>query len=607
MKTSPYSRTLALFSRADKAKFAAMMVIQVLLGVLDLLGVGVLGILGALSINGLQSNQTNQTNQMVTDVLRMLNVEKLQFQNQVAVLALIASLLLICRTFLSIFLNRKVLYFLSRRGALISSQLIGKLLSQNLTQIQGKQSQESLYAVTYGVTSLTLGLLGTTATLFADASLLLILFFGLFVVDSVLALSTLTFFGLVGFWMYIIMHKRSQDLAELEVKFSIVSNQRILEVLGAFRETIVRNRRAYYSGEIGKTRLSHADTMAELAFMPLISKYVIESALIIGGLGICALQFTLLDAEQAIGTLAVFLAAGTRIAPAVLRLQQSGIQIKRAIGSSKTTLDLIGELKDIPILDEPSPEIDFLYEGFIPEISLNQVSFTFPGSRDEVISNVDLTIEAGEVVAIVGASGAGKTTLVDLMLGVLKPDRGSVMISKVPVSEAVKKWAGAISYVPQDVLIVNGTIESNVKLGYPISLGAKGLVDECLEISQLGDLVRSLPNKTLAEVGDKGTSLSGGQRQRLGIARALFTKPRLLVMDEATSALDGETEANLSLAINSLKGRVTLVLIAHRLSTVRSADKVVYIEGGKILSVGTFDQVRLDCEGFNRQASQMGL
>jgi ABC-type multidrug transport system fused ATPase/permease subunit len=604
MKTSPYSRTLALLSGADKTKFATMMVIQVLLGVLDLLGVGILGILGALSINGLQSNQTSQT---ITDILRILNIEKLQFQNQVAVLALIASLLLICRTFLSIYLNKKVLYFLSRRGALISSQLIGKLLSQNLTQIQGKQSQESLYAVTNGVTYLTLGLLGTTATLFADASLLLILFLGLFVIDPILALSTLTFFGFVGFWMYILMHKKSQDLGEQEAKFSIISNQRILEVLGAFRETIVRNRRAYYSEEIGKTRLSHADTMAELAFMPLISKYVIESALIIGGLGICAIQFTLLDAEQAVGTLAVFLAAGTRIAPAVLRLQQSGIQIKRAIGSSKTTLDLIDELKDIPILDEPSSEIDFLYEGFIPEISLNQVSFTFPGSKDEVISNVDLTIEAGEVVAIVGPSGAGKTTLVDLMLGVLKPNRGSVMISKLPVTEAVKKWAGAISYVPQDVLIVNGTIESNVKLGYPNSLGKKEILDECLEISQLTDLVQSLPKKTLAEVGDKGTSLSGGQRQRLGIARALFTKPRLLVLDEATSALDGETEASLSLAINSLRGRVTLIIIAHRLSTVRSADKVVYIEGGKILSVGTFDQVRLDCEGFNRQASQMGL
>jgi ABC-type multidrug transport system fused ATPase/permease subunit len=604
MKTSPYSRTLALLSGADKAKLATMMVIQIFLGVLDLLGVGILGILGALSINGIQSNQTSQS---ITDALRILNIETLLFQDQVAILALLASLLLICRTLLSIYLNRKVLYFLSRRGALISSQLIGKLLSQSLTQIQGKQSQESLYAVTNGVTYLTLGLLGTTATLFADASLLLILFLGLFVIDSILALSTLTFFGFVGFWLYIIMHKKSQHLGEEEAKFSIISNQRILEVLGAFRETIVRNRRAYYSEEIGKTRLSYADTMAELAFMPLVSKYVIESALIIGGLGISAIQFTLLDAEQAVGTLAVFLAAGTRIAPAVLRLQQSGIQIKRSIGTSKTTLDLIDELKDIPILDEPSPEIDFLYEGFIPEISLNHVSFTFPGSRDEVISNVDLTIEAGEVVAIVGASGAGKTTLVDLMLGVLKPSRGSVMISKLPVTEAVKKWAGAISYVPQDVLIVNGTIESNVKLGYPISLGGKGILDECLEISQLGELVQSLPNKTLAEVGDKGTSLSGGQRQRLGIARALFTKPRLLVLDEATSALDGETEANLSLAINSLRGRVTLILIAHRLSTVRSADKVVYIEGGKILSVGTFDQVRLDCEGFDRQASQMGL
>jgi ABC-type multidrug transport system fused ATPase/permease subunit len=457
------------------------------------------------------------------------------------------------------------------------------------------------------VSYLTLGLLGTTATLFADASLLLIMFLGLLIIDSILALSTLIFFGLVGLWMYLIMHKKSQDLGEQEAKFAIVSNQKILEVLGAFRETVVRNRRAYYSEEIGKARLSHADTLAELAFMPLVSKYVIESSVIIGALGISAVQFILQDAGQAVGTLAVFLAAGTRIAPAVLRLQQSGIQIRRAIGGSKKTLDLIDELKEIPNLDESFSNVDFLYEGFTPEISLDQVSFSFPGSMQETISHVDLNIQAGEVVAIVGPSGAGKTTLVDLILGVLKPDKGKIMVSKLPISEAVKKWSGAISYVPQDVLIVNGTIESNVKLGYPISAGDKNLLEECLEISQLGEFVRSLPMKTQTNVGDKGTSLSGGQRQRLGIARALFTKPRLLVLDEATSALDGETEANLSSAIDSLRGNVTLILIAHRLSTVRSADKVVYIEKGKILSVGTFDQVRLDCESFNMQASQMGL
>lgn len=604
MKISPYSRTLALLTKADKVKFAAVMVIQILLGVLDLIGVGVLGILGALSISGIQSRPTSQG---IMDVLSAIRIENLQFQEQITVLALIASLILVGRTLLSIYLNKKVLYFLSRRGALISSQLIGKLLSQSLTQIQSKQSQESLYAVTNGVSYLTLGLLGTTATLFADASLLLIMFLGLLIIDSILALSTLIFFGLVGLWMYLIMHKKSQDLGEQEAKFAIVSNQKILEVLGAFRETVVRNRRAFYSEEIGKARLSHADTLAELAFMPLVSKYVIESSVIIGALGISAVQFILQDAGQAVGTLAVFLAAGTRIAPAVLRLQQSGIQIRRAIGGSKKTLDLIDELKEIPNLDESFSNVDFLYEGFIPEISLDQVSFSFPGSKQETISHVDLNIEAGEVVAIVGPSGAGKTTLVDLILGVLKPDKGTVTVSKLPISEAVKKWSGAISYVPQDVLIVNGTIESNVKLGYPISAGNENLLEECLEISQLGEFVRSLPMKTQTNVGDKGTSLSGGQRQRLGIARALFTKPRLLVLDEATSALDGETEANLSSAIDSLRGNVTLILIAHRLSTVRSADKVVYIENGKILSVGTFDQVRLDCEGFNRQAAQMGL
>ena len=189
----------------------------------------------------------------------------------------------------------------------------------------------------------------------------------------------------------------------------------------------------------------------------------------------------------------------------------------------------------------------------------------------------------------------------------LEPDSGYISISGMAASDVAKKWPGALSYVPQDVMISNGSIVSNVKLGFPPDAGTDQMVQDALDAAQLSDFINSLPEGWLSKVGDRGTALSGGQRQRLGIARALFTKPKLLVLDEATSALDGETEANISTAIKSLKGEVTVILIAHRLSTIREADQVVYLENGKIISVGTFDEVRSAVPNFDHQASLMGL
>jgi ABC-type multidrug transport system fused ATPase/permease subunit len=523
------------------------------------------------------------------------------------VLAVAATLILVSRTVISIILTKKVLFFLSRRGAVISSNLIKKMLSQSILSIQGKTTFENLYSLTVGVSNITIGILGTASTLVADLSLLLIMAVGLFVVDSVMAISTIAFFSLIGFGLYKFMHQKARNLGELESLLNIQSNEKITEVLSSYRESVVRNRRDYYSREIGALRLELSNTLGELAFMPNISKYIIESAVVVGALAISATQFIMQDAGHAVATLAVFLAAGTRIAPAVLRVQQGAIQIRRSIGAATTALDLIDELKDLPEVESGSDELDVSHFGFNPSVSLKSVSFCYPDSIEPAIAGASLEISSGSVVAIVGPSGAGKTTLIDLILGVLEPDSGQILISGMAASEVAKKWPGALSYVPQDVMISNGTFLSNVKLGFPADAGTHDLVEEAIETAQLKEFIDGLPEGLESKVGDRGTSLSGGQRQRLGIARALFTKPKLLVLDEATSALDGETEANISAAIGALKGEVTVILIAHRLSTVRGADKVVYLEAGKIIAAGTFDEVRNLVPNFDRQASLMGL
>jgi ABC-type multidrug transport system fused ATPase/permease subunit len=580
------------------------MALQVALGCLDLLGVAAIGVLGALSVTGVQSLQPGNR---VGKVLETLGLENLTFQGQVAILGLAAAGILITRTILSIIVTRKVFYFLSRRGAMISSDLVSRLLSQSLLQIQMRSGQETLYALTSGVNSIMLGVLGTATTLVADGSLLVIMLIGLFIVDPTIALTTLLFFGSMGLVLYRIMNIKAHKLGYLKSELEIASNEKIIEVLDSYRESVVRNRRNFYSREIGKLRLKLANVLAELQFMPNISKYVIESGIVIGAVLIAGVQFAFQDARHAVATLSVFLASGTRIAPAIMRLQQSLVQIKSGIGSAMPTLVLIESLKNVPLVQTTKDDLEIFHKGFRSEVILKDISLTYPAKETNALTSVSFQVSAGKAVAIVGPSGAGKTSLVDVLLGVLPPTSGSVTISGKNPLDAISTWPGAVSYVPQDVTISNGTFRENVGLGYPKEVISDDLVWAALEIAQLAEFVRALPSGLDTQVGERGTKISGGQRQRLGIARAMFTQPKLLVLDEATSALDGQTEADISEAIQGLKGSVTVVMIAHRLSTVRNADQVIYMDGGKLVSQGTFEEVRSEVPDFDQQAKLMGL
>ena len=604
---SYFKRAYNLLEYRDKNRVKAISLVQVLLGVLDLLGVLFIGLLGALSISGVQSREPGTR---VFTVLRFLNLENFSFQTQTAFLGGIAVMFLIVKTILSVLLTRRSLFFLSLKSAQISSKLIRDLLGRDIQEIRKRGVQDILYSCTAGVYGITVGILSTGVSLFADISSIVLIIIALLAFDPTMALLTCLLFSTIAIIIFKVQQERARFLgAELGI-MAVKSEEMISEALSAYRELVVHDRQNYYIENIKEQRLNLAGTQAEMSFMPQVSKYVIESSVLLGGIAISAIQFLRLDANHAFATLAMFLAAGSRIAPAVMRLQQNLVYMRNSIGIAELTFDLIEEMYSHELLEAASDEEILSSESigdFNAGVEMQKVSFRFKDATEDLLSEVDIRVKPGQVVALVGPSGSGKSTLVDLMLGILKPTSGRVLLSGVTPLLAIKKWPGKISYVPQEVLISKTSLLQNVALGFPASEVNRDQVLKALRTAKLEELIdESNPNLS-QPIQERGSNLSGGQRQRIGIARALYTNPGLLILDEATSALDVTTESEISDALQDLKGKVTVILVAHRLSTVRTADLVIYVENGTIITRGTFEEVRAAVPQFDRQAGLLGL
>ena len=577
---------------------------QASLGFLDLIGVVLIGIIGSLTVSGIQSGAPGDR---VSNTLEFIGISEFKFQNQVAILGSLACFLLISRTILSVIITRKALRFLSRKGAEISSVLTHKLLAQPLLDIQTSSRQESLYAVTRGAQVITLNVISNWLIVASDLSLLIIMAVGLIYINASSAIATIVFFGLLSFAIYKLSNSRAHKLGIKTSSIAIEINNSILESLNSYREIFVGNRRDFYVQKVTKKNQELSKYLSDEQFLPNISKYIIESGVILGAVLISAAQFILQDANRAAATLAIFLAAGTRIAPAVMRIQQSLIIARTGAGATEITFNFLEKIKIDKNLELSLPIPEFEHDGFIGEILLSNVCHTYIGNSRPALQEISLKIEPGQSVALVGPSGAGKSTLADVLLGVIKPEIGSIKISGLDPEECFSRWPGAISYVPQEVAISNSTIKENIALGFSSEFINETKCWQALDIAQLKQFVEGLPDGLNTLVGENGAKLSGGQKQRLGIARAMFTCPKVLVLDEATSSLDGETESEFANSILQLRNSVTLVTIAHRLSTVIEADSVIYLEQGQIIYKGTFSEVRKSVPNFEKQAKLMGL
>ena len=333
---------LAVLPRNSRPKIIVVAGVQILTGFLDLLAVAAIGILGALAVNGIQSKGPGDKVSMALDFIR---VSDFSFQQQVAILGVVAALLMVGRTLAAVFLTRKTLFFLSRQTAIVSEDIVLRLFAQPYLFHQKRTSQESLYGVTHGVSSILLGVVGALVGILADTASLLVLTVGLFVLNPSLAIGTIILFGSLGLIMYKVLHQKALRIGQDFSELSIVSNEKFLQVLNSYREVYVKNKAYKFATEISESRYKLSSAQAELQFMPSISKYIFETAVVLGALALCGIQFAIADASHAVATLAVFLAAGTRIAPAVLRIQQGSISMRSGLGGAESALEIIRDLK----------------------------------------------------------------------------------------------------------------------------------------------------------------------------------------------------------------------------------------------------------------------
>ena len=597
-------KVLLLLGKKDRFRLFLVLIVNTMLAFLDLIGVALIGVVSSILIRGLQAQQAGD---QVSRFLEILNLDGLPQRTLLILLGSCAIFFFILKTILSVYFLRRVLRYLSIRNAQISSSLVSRMLNRPVDKLFSKSIQHQIYSVTYGAERLIGYVVTSLVVIASDLVLLLIILIGLLLVDPITSIGTFIVFSIIAFVLYFLLHKRVAILNSKFASQTIYFNQKVSEGISSFRDLIIRGGREFYVNEIRKSKMQLAGYDAEIKFIPNISKYTIEISVILGIAVIAGIQFYLFDSNRAIAVISVFLAATTRIAPAVIRLQQNIIQVKSGLAGAQPTFDLIEELKEVKELGRVETLISSNHKDFSPRVNLKNLKFTYSDAINDTVQDISLEINEGKFIAFVGPSGGGKSTLVDLVLGLLAPSSGSITISGLAPVDAIKKWPGSIGYVPQDVFIENSTIKENICLGFNPTTVSDDLVWQALQLADLSEFVKGLEGQLSYRISDAGKNLSGGQRQRLGIARALLTKPKIVIFDEATSALDAETENRVLESILKLTGECTVIFIAHRLSVVRSADMIYYIDKGRIVNQGTFDELRSINADFNNQANFMGI
>ena len=597
---------LKLLSSRDQKRFWILVIAQMSTGLLDLIGAGLITLVVLLLVGAFEPNANSDA------LLSKLNGFQFFTDYSLIKLAVVsgigAALFFLIKSVACLWLIRKNLVFLGNQHSQIVSRLSDRLLKKNLLFIESKSSQETSNAILHGTSYLTIELLGPLAIGLSEATLLILFAALMLWINPILMLCTVIFFGSAGVLLHRILGRWAGGVGAIVAQTSSDGQRELQETIGNFRSITVFGRQEFFVKGIRMQAQKGALAHSTKRFIEQIPKFSLEVTLVLGVLALGISQVSSSDLVSASTTLALFLTIAVRSTPSMLRLQGVFIAMRNATGQAKQTLDFIERLDQEP---DRAPVTDFVREhnatAFSPELKVSNLSFIYPNNTYPSISNVSFTLNANCSLAIVGKSGAGKSTLVDLLLGLLVPQEGTVLLNGVAPQIALELWRDKIAYVPQETKILSKTILENIVIGIPENKIDFDAVWLALEQVQLDDFVKKLPSGLYTQIGESGLKLSGGQRQRLGLTRAFYLNPQLLILDEATSALDPETENHISLAISAFSKKATVVSIAHRLATVRAADYVLYLENGRCQAFGTFQEVRDGSPDFATHAKLLGL
>ena len=599
------STALKLLDKRRRKKLILVTFVQALLSVLDILSVAIIGIVTAIALSGIQSQDTDG---VAAKVLQFLKLENYSFQAQVAFLGITAALFMILKTFFSAFMMNRILQFLSHTASTTSRSLLSKLVSKPWEFLKQLDSQKILFSVTTGVYALVIGALGSTVQIVTEIALILIMIIALIVVDPIITIGAFLFFALIMLIQNKVLNKTSQVISFKHSTYTIDTNNQILNIFRFYRELYVRNAVAKTVDEVGSNLDSTMQLNAKMKFLPNISRYVMESSLVLGALLLAATQFILEDAITAITTLTIFLAASSRIAPSLIRLQNALLGLSSAVGGSRQVLEIISSMSSADNSSSAIVELGLTNESSESksdpaEIEFRNVSFNFSDEKNKFLFlDLNFRINQGKFIAIIGPSGSGKTTLVDLMLGLYSPIQGQILIQGKSPRQAITENPKLFGYVPQEARLLNSSILDNLNLGLSSEISTGNKIEKLLERLNLSSLSRGDGPIGDILVGENGVLLSGGQRQRLNLARALTSEPMILILDEATSALDYETERIVIELLQSLKGKATVVAIAHRISTIMHADEILYVNNGKIEVSKSLNELKAKVPGIEEEA-----
>ena len=572
----------------ERVKWTTLIAVRALLGLLDLAGIATIGYIATSAALGLsQESQTSRT----IDIAGF-EIEPLSAANLPLTVFLVLSLFLV-KAFLSVLLVRQAAFFVAKIEARASRAIADKSFGGDLGDARVRSREEMLYAIQTGAPAAFNTILNSANSFVAEGTLFLIILVGFMFADLPATVAAFLYFGaiflLIQFFVGSLMVRAGENHAQQAVQ----ANMAINDLVSVFRELHVTGKTEKYVDRIYRSRISSAKSTATMYFLLGMPRYIIEVSLLVGISLFILSQALSGDLMRSAGTIGIFLSGGFRLTAALLPLQNSLLAMKGAIPSAQTAHNILQLATSTRHIERSSTRANReIKETGLPfSLEFMDVSYSYPGATKPAVSGLSFTIDRGSQVAFMGPSGAGKSTIADLITGLVEPSSGTIRRSDSDREHSDTSSLGRVSYVPQRPGVVSGTILENIALGLEASEVDRNAVFEAVELAHLGPLVFELPDGVDTPLGKLQDGLSGGQMQRLGLARALYSNPGMLVMDEATSALDAESESEIQKALEGMRGKVTIVLIAHRLNTIQHADKVILIDEGKIKDSGTFKEL----------------